>query len=563
VLAAIRLLVVLRADALTSLPDEVGYLGDAWMIARGRPAPPMGFSPFYPGGFPVLVAPFAAVTDAPDVVAMAARVLNVALLAAVVPTLMGLLARLGRLDPVPRALVAVAASAAPGLWIAAAYVWPDALAAFLWPVALLALGRLVTGTGPLLSRLWFGPSVAALWVVHARFMPVVVLGGALLVTRILDLGIGGSEASNGHPRRDPADVANLVLGAVVIGAGLALNGWLESRWTNVAPGPLDGIGDDLAATTGGALRSLAGQAWYALVGTLGLAAVGAVTLTRAAWEARPRPSALWSEPVPALAAFTLTGALAVMVGAAVQLRSPVGFGEVVDFGLLANGRYQDVVLVPLVAVGLARVVRRVGPAVGLEVGLILAATVLAVVVGVAAGTDSVAVSASSSAGATWGFEWWPQVPTAVPTIALAAAVAAVVALRRLTDRARALVVPVVALLALGAIGLERADAVSAGSRAAAEREPGADRVRDLVDGQPVAYALDPSTVVRSFELGWELAPGGLLLYPAGDTPPARLVIAPIGPDGGPGVDGLASARREATLPTVGGRDLALWRMPPP
>ncbi|HMJ78383.1 MAG TPA: hypothetical protein VK507_20540, partial [Iamia sp.] len=124
VLALVRAWAALRAEGMTSLPDEIGFLGDAWLVGRGEPAPPMAFSPLYPGTYPLILAPFAAVTDDIEAQLTIARLVNVALLAALVPALWSLLGRWGRLAPLPRALVALAASALPGLSVAALRAWP-------------------------------------------------------------------------------------------------------------------------------------------------------------------------------------------------------------------------------------------------------------------------------------------------------------------------------------------------------------------------------------------------------------------------------------------------------
>ncbi len=555
-LAAVRVVLALRVDRLTALPDEVGFLGDAWLIGRGQPAPPMGFAPFYPPGQPLLLGPVAAVTEGAEVLATSARLVDVVLLAAMVPVLIALLGRLGRLDPGPRALAAVTASALPGLWIAAVVVWPDALAALLWPLALLALAALA-GRGPLLARVWFGPAVAALWVVHARFLPVVILGGALLVLRLV-APRPRSGSSGGPLGERTADAVNLVLGGLVLVGGLWLSHVVEVRWTTVAPGPLSGATDDLAATARGSLRSLAGQGWYALAGTAGLAGIGVVTLVRAALTAGRDRLAPWHDPVRLVAAGAVLGWAAVVVATSVQLRSPFAFGAEPVLDLVANGRYQEVVLAPLVAVGAARLLRGT-VAVADRIGLVVTAIALAAVVMVLVGFSPSVLNGASAAGVTWATSAWSAVPVVIPT-ALVVVVMGVVQLGR-TGRRTALVVVVVLLVGATLVGAERAEEVVAASREPSTISPELPRLDDRVAGQPAAYLSDGATLALLTTVSWDLADSGMTVFARGETPPEALVVtrAPTLTGPTPSDPGLPPEARLSAV--LGESGLALWVLP--
>lgn len=561
VLSLLRLLHARRIEALTSLPDEIGFLGNAWLLGRGEPAPPMAWAPFNPGGWSLLVAPIAALTDDPDTLAAAARVLNIVLAAAVIPALWALLGRLGHLDPMPRALAALAGGALPGLWVAGLIAWPDALLALLWPLTLLALGAAVR-RGPVARRIWFGPAVALLWFGHARFLPALVLGAGFLILRIASPGLTPA----GVRRARVTDVINLAAGAVVVLIGVGINLYLERRWDLIVDSPLSGITDAPADALGGAARSWVGQSWYALAATFGLAGVGAVTLGRVVVDASRRPRALWTESAPAMAAGALIGAAAVQVAAAVQLRAVRDFDGQVAFDLVANGRYQEVVLAPLVAVGLARIMRRVSASLAVEGVVAVAIVILGVVAAVAAGGDSLVIDPATASGVSWAHGWWSEQPMVIPSLLALVGLAFAAAVRSLSpDGGRRILAPVAALVAFSAIGWVQAAQVVDHSREVAAASPDLRRLEERLDGEPVSFSVDSDTYAASFLTGWELAGAGVVTFEAGTRPPTDLVLAPIDARGRPATRGLDDAVLSSQTEIVAGRAgrLGLWVLPGP
>ncbi|MGI8936688.1 MAG: hypothetical protein ACR2JF_00480 [Iamia sp.] len=553
-----RLVLALRAERLTVLPDEIGFLGDAWLLGRGQPAPPMGFAPFYPAGQPLVLSPLAAFIGDPARLQTAARVVDVVLLAAMVPVLVILLGRLVHLDLERRVLAATLAAAIPGLWVAAVIVWPDALAALLWPVALVALAALA-GSGRLVGRIWFGPTVATLWLVHARFLPVVALGALVLVARLVRPAPSAPGPATGGPLGPrTADALNLLLGALVLVVGVALNRHVALRWDRIAPGPLSGATDDLGATAGGASGSIVGQVWYAAVATAGLAAVGVGSMGRLVWRVRRRGRALWTEPQPLVATVALLGWVGVVLATAIQLRSPAAFGSRPLLDLVANGRYQEVVLAPLVAVGAARLLRRVADT-SIEVAVGVGAVAMAAVVTAIVGLTPEVLTGSSAAGITWATGWWTTVPVVIPTLATVAVLAATRAGRPGPQRGLAVVVAV--LVAFTAIGVERAGEVVALSREPSSIDADITRVRQRAAGDPVAYLDEPSTLVFLTPMGWGLAEEGMTTFPPGGEPPADLVVTSAREAAAPTPGVLpAGSRLSSTLPSG---DLALWVVPGP
>lgn len=553
-LALLRAWAAVRADGMTSLPDEIGFLGDAWLFGRGQPAPPMAFSPLYPGTYPLVLAPVAAVVDDTDVLLTVARLLNVALLAALVPVLWSLLGRWGRLAPLPRALVALAASALPGLSVAALRAWPDAFLALGWGLALLALSALAR-PGPLARRVWFGPLVGILGAAHARFTPVLVLAAVVLVLRLVAPG------DRKEDRR--ADVLNLVGLAVATVLGRVVDGIVQDRWSTVAPSAVERLRDEPGQVLGDLAPSLAGQTWFAIVATCGTAAVGAVVAVQLAGPAARRGRALWSEPAPLVAAVALLGAVGVQVATAVQIRAGDVLGTT-TLDLLANGRYQDVVLAPLVALGLGRMARRTPGPIGLELGVAAAAVATAVAVRTRIAdpvrvVDPAYVAAWSSADVV---EYAVLVPTAVALLVLAGTVV----LRPSVGERSALrlaVVPLLVLTTFVAVGVDRSERLVDASERTTERGPDVRQVRIVLDGEPVAMAYENRTLWATILVGWELAAEGVEAYPSGEVPPERFVIAPVGPDGLPDVAGLEGAERRADIDPSGAirYPLALWELP--
>lgn len=565
VLTVVRLVLALRADSLTSLPDEFGFLGDAWILGRGEPAPPMAWAPFYKGAYPVLLAPVALLTSNTDTLATAARVLDVVLLALLAPALWALLGRLGRLEPTSRAVVAVAATAVPGLWIAGLRAWPDALLAVGWVAALLALRALLDHRAATWKRAWFGPAVAALAAGHDRFLPVAIAAAVLLVVRIArPVAPVDDEDEPTWPSRG-ADILNLGLALLVVAVGWLLDARVATRWDQIADGAISRFFDAPGATLTSMVGALVGQAWYACTATFGLAAVGAASLGAVVWSHRRRVSALWSEPLPAVALFAVVGAVLVQVAAALQIGDANAYGDAPVFDLFANGRYQEVTLAPLVAVGIARLARRGHRSLRLEAIVAGAMVVLAGLTTVMVGNRPPIIDSATAAGTTWLLDLWRDRPVAAPTVVGLLVLAGFVLLRPApgveVGRARAAAVPVLALLALAVPGYDSAARLVDDSRSR-QRVPDASAARAEIDGEPVGYALDVATLGAATPVGWALAGEEVITYePADDEPPAELVIAPALADDTPAVEGLDGWEVVAEIPIsdLGGRPLRLWR----
>jgi hypothetical protein len=258
--------------------DENGYLGNARaLVGGGRGRWEMPFGPFYSGGYSVLLVPALALWRDPDQAWRAVQLTNAVLLASLLPLLYAV-ARTVLAVPPRRALASASAAA---LVPAALAAGPSAVAENLVlplvaATVLAAWAMTDTDAGLRFRRLWFGPLAALAYAAHPRF----TLG--LLLALVL-LGWWGV-----RHRRDLAVVAINAVGLIGTAAlAWGLNRHLKAvRWVagveqlEGSPGTwwdlvtsADGLGE-LALTA-------VGQAWYLVVGSLGLVVVGLAALVRA------------------------------------------------------------------------------------------------------------------------------------------------------------------------------------------------------------------------------------------------------------------------------------------
>jgi len=259
----------------------------------------------------------------------------------------------------------------------------------------------------------------------------------------------------------------------------------------------------------------------------------------------------------------LLGAIGVQLATAVQIRAGDVLGNTA-FDLLANGRYQDVALAPLVALGLGRLVRRTPGPIGLEVGVAVAA--LATAVMVRSRLDDPATVVDPAFVGAWSRDSPLDAPVLVPTAVALAVLAALVLLRPSAGERRALRVSLAPLLVLAVfvgVGVDRSERLVDASERTTAQAPDVSAVRVHLDGEPVAMAYENRTLWATILIGWALAEEGVEAYPSGEVPPQPFVIAPVAADGTPDVAGLDGARQLAVIPPSGAirYPLALWQLP--
>ena len=344
VLLAVRLALSLARSGPVVMADEAGYLMHARVLAGGMPAE-MGFSPFYRGGYSLLLAPVLSADSDPVAAYHGVLVVNTLLAASVVALLYLLLTRCFGVGPQLAAWAAVAGGAYPTITALTQVARSENL---LFPLALawlLAAGGVLRGgaRGPLAGwAVTAGVCAAALWTAHGRMIVVAGLTVALL------LAVPAVRRRRADVVAAGAGLAALAAGVI---AGRRLNDWLLAR--NYSGPRLDeteralsSLGD--ADATGTVLANLAGQGWYVLVATLG---VVALLLARDVPVAVARLARRRAEPADALLA------LLVLTTAGLLLASALWFPVRERADQLIYGRYVEPLAPALVAVGIAMLAR--------------------------------------------------------------------------------------------------------------------------------------------------------------------------------------------------------------
>ncbi|MFG1944620.1 hypothetical protein [Nonomuraea sp. NPDC048826] len=246
-------------------PDETGYLIAARWLAGG-PAADFSGSTFYQGGYALLLTPAHWLADDPVTVYRLVVVLGSVAAAGVFPLAYLMLRRLGlgRRAALP---LGFAAGAAPSLLLFSGLALADAMLPTLLLGWLLAVHELARG-GSVRAALGAGTVAAYAAAVHLRGTVILAVTVAVVV---------GLLAGRRLPRR--AGVAALAAAGVVLAAGQALNGAVAAGLYPGGHRDLSGLAVERFTSLEGqawALAGAAGQLWYLIVGTWGLAGAGMV-----------------------------------------------------------------------------------------------------------------------------------------------------------------------------------------------------------------------------------------------------------------------------------------------
>lgn len=306
-------------------PDEPAQLAIARFVGGGTHWTMRNHSIWRPG-YGTLLGPVYAVTDDPQHVFRAAMALN-ALLGGVAAALLVLLARrLTTFGPLGAGASAVAVCATPALLFTTGFVWSESLIAPLYLGTVLALVTFwdapTRGRG-LVAAVLCGAGFAT----HSRLLPLAAVT-LLLVAMAWE-----------RRRLRPADAGVIAAGLVVAllaasrySAFVTGRLWDHPSERNSVGGVIDQFGDPLAIGV-----SALGQAWYLLAGSLGVLGLAAVEVVRAHREDR------------------LPGAYVVvaLVAAAQVSLAVVFMADRWRPDQLIYGRYNDVVVAPLLLIGLA------------------------------------------------------------------------------------------------------------------------------------------------------------------------------------------------------------------
>ncbi|HET9198147.1 MAG TPA: hypothetical protein VFN92_07845 [Solirubrobacterales bacterium] len=307
--------------------DEIGYLTNARVLDGGL-AGQLEQAPFYRGGYSLAIAPLLELGSDPSFQYHLVLVLNAALAASVFPLLYLLLTRFAGVRPELAIWAALAGGVYPALTVLSQVAMSENALYPLVCLWLLACGGLLSeregGRGDFAWAAALGASTGALWAVHNRMIVAVAVA------------LAGMAWLTVRRRLRPAA---LLLGVAVVALAFygvhLLDGFLiDDNYAGSAPDELSERMDELLQLGGlrTALANLAGQTWYLLVATFGLAAVAVAEFAR-----RRRP---------------LLGAL-LALAALLLLISAAAFPERTRPDMLIYGRYAEVVAPALIAFGLA------------------------------------------------------------------------------------------------------------------------------------------------------------------------------------------------------------------
>lgn len=329
------------ADTVSILADEAGYLADARYLARAGVPFNLGTVTYYRPGYALLAVPIYAAFGGASTVYRAMIVVNVVLVTMTVPLAYLLARRLFTIARSSAAAVAAVVTLYPAWSLQANFVWSESLFAPLFLALALGVHEVIVH-----RRLWgvvlVGSMAPALALTHGR---------GLAPTAIVLVGLITAGVVRLIRRRDAAIGVGLLL------AGLGVGRVLDTRLTAVLfegdRRPDGELADSLrrASDVGGLLLTMAGQLWYLLVATAGLAGIGAfalaVRLRRPPGDGFPRS---WRQPdrAPALVAMTI-GALV----ASVVVTSSLFMTDRPRADHLIYGRYNDAAISPLLVCGLS------------------------------------------------------------------------------------------------------------------------------------------------------------------------------------------------------------------
>ncbi|HEX6782267.1 MAG TPA: hypothetical protein VF125_09580 [Solirubrobacterales bacterium] len=325
-LFAFRLVLSLLRTGPVLVADEIGYLTNARVLDGGLPGA-LEQAPFYRGGYSLAIAPLLELGSDPSFLYHLVLVLNAALAASVLPLLYLLLTRFAGVRPELAIWAALGGAVYPALTVLSQVAMSENALFPLVCLWLIAFGGLLSereGRGDLAWAAALGAATGALWAVHNRMIVAVAVA------------LAGMAWLTVRRRLRPAA---LLLGVAVLalafyGVHLLDSFLIDDNYAGSAPDELSERMDQLFQLGGlrTALANLAGQTWYLLVATFGLAAV-----TVAEFARRRQP---------------LLGALLALTVLLLAI-SASAFPERTRPDMLIYGRYTEVVAPALIAFGLA------------------------------------------------------------------------------------------------------------------------------------------------------------------------------------------------------------------
>jgi hypothetical protein len=314
-------------------PDEPAQLAIARFIGGGTRWNMDDHSVWRPL-FGTLLAPVYWFSDDPVTVFHAALDLNAVLGGLAAAVLVYLVRRLTPATPWRGAAIAAMVSLTPAVVFSTNFVFSESLVALLFLGTLLALLRLEgspTLRNGIVSALLAGAAFGA----HSRMLPLTLIA----------LGVIGLAAA----RRRIAVRDAMTCAVVAIAAASAVSVYtayvVDRLWDEPSTrNSVGGVKDQLLSG-GAVLVSVLGQTWYLLVASLGVVFYGGVILVRAALR----------DDSPSGPARSDARLVVVVVGSCVAL-SMAFMADRSRSDQLVYGRYNDAVVTPVLALGLAALI---------------------------------------------------------------------------------------------------------------------------------------------------------------------------------------------------------------
>jgi hypothetical protein len=232
------------------------------------------------------------------------------------------------------ALIAATISVAPSVAAFSLFVYAESLSRLLIAVVVLLVFE-ISSSATVSKMIATGAVAAFLPIVHGRFVLLLPL------TVFVMIGI----ALFAQPRRYQSLVAGLSTCVVVYLTCDQLNMHLRNELYVASVGKEDRILERMTTLSEwpSILRSAAGQMWYLISTSYGLAFVGLAVLTLAVWQHLSKRS--WREAIPAIYVIGIVGAVA--------LTSSVQLAYVTRADHLIYGRYVEAMSPVLVAIACA------------------------------------------------------------------------------------------------------------------------------------------------------------------------------------------------------------------
>ena len=316
-------------------PDELSYLLNGRVLTGHNETPLPGVRSFYQAGYSMVTAVGALFGASIEVQFRISLFLNMFFVLLTGLALYAIVTRHFSIYARWAALVAASISVAPSVAAYSLFAYAESLSRLLIAVVVVLLVFEISAS-PTVSKMIATWAVTAfLPVLHGRFVllfPLTVLAmiGVALFTQ---------------PRRYQPLVAGLSTCVVVYLAFDQLNMYLRSELYVASVGKEDRILERMTTLSEwpSILRSAAGQMWYLVSTSFGLAFVGLAVLTLAAWQHLSKRSR--REAIPAMYVIGVLGAVA--------LTSSVQLAYVTRADHLIYGRYVEAVSPVLVAIACA------------------------------------------------------------------------------------------------------------------------------------------------------------------------------------------------------------------